>query len=168
MEKKSPEELNSLLKALRRGALSPRETYRAIQAFGEMNFLEARPEVEGFLKSEDPELRFVSLKVLTLYWHLAEHWETARRVLEDDPDEDCRFRAAGALADLKRNTRDRQTLQVLARVVRNEQEKRVVREEAYAAMKAVLHFDPREQFQTATLSFDLEKEADWEMVESYV
>jgi HEAT repeat protein len=168
MEKKNREELVSLLKALRRGALSPRETYRAIQAFGEMNFQEARPEVEGFLKSEDPELRFVSLKVLTLYWHLEEYWETAREILEHDPDEDCRFRAAAALADLKQDTQDRQTLQVLARVVRNEQEELVVREAAYAAMKAVLHFDPHEQFHTATRSFDLDKEADWEMVDSYL
>jgi hypothetical protein len=67
MEKKNREELVSLLKALHRGALSPRETYRAIQAFGEMNFQEARSEVEGFLGSKDPELRFVSLKVLTRY-----------------------------------------------------------------------------------------------------
>jgi HEAT repeat protein len=168
MEKKSPEELKNLLIALRRGALSPRETYRAIQAFGEMNFQEARPEVERFLGSEDPELRFVSLKVLTRYWHLEEHWETARKVLEHDPDEDCRFRAADALADLKQDTQDRQTLQVLARVVRNEQEKRVVRESAYAAMKAVLHFDPREQFHTATQGFDLDKEADWDMVDRYL
>jgi len=168
MEKKNREELVSLLKALRHGALSPRETYRAIQAFGEMNFQEARPEVEGFLKSEDPELRFVSLKVLTRYWHLDEYWETAREILEHDPDGDCRFRAAHALADLKRNTQDRQTLQVLARVVRNKQEEPVVRESAYAAMKAILHFDPREQFHTATLRFDLDKEADWEMVDSYL
>ena len=168
MERKSREELEGLLESLRRDALSPHEIYHAIQAFGEMNFQEARPEVERFLKSEDAELRFVALKVLTRYWHLAEHWQTARDVLEHDPDEECRFRAASALADLKRNTQDRFTLRVLAHVVRNEQENPIVREEAYAAMKAILDFDPREQFQIASRGLDWEKGVDWKMVDSYL
>src|SRR5437660_10008176 len=99
MKQNSREDLQGLLNALRRNALSQHESYRAIQTFGEMNFQEARPEVEEFLKSENPELRFGALKTLTRYWHLEKHWETARNFLEHDPDEDVRFRAANALAD---------------------------------------------------------------------
>lgn len=157
MEQKSWEELISLIVALRHNTLSMREIYHAIQTFGEMNFQEARPEVEQFLTSEDPELRFVALKVLTRYWHLDEHWETARKILLHDPDEDCRFRAADAIADLRRNSQDRQTLKLLAHVVHNEQEKAVVRAAAYAAMKAVLHFDPHEQFTLLKGKLDIEK-----------
>jgi hypothetical protein len=168
MEKKSREELEGLLEALRRNILSPRDIYHAIQAFGEMNFQEARPEVERLLKSEDAELRFVALKVLTRYWHLTEHWQTAREVLEHDPDVDCRFRAAHDLGNLKRNTQDRKTLRVLARVVRNEQENPIVRESAYAAMREVMHYDPREHFHIASKGLDMAKEVDWKMVESYL
>ena len=168
MEKKSREELASLLEALRHDKMSAREVYHAIQAFGELNFQEAQSEVERFLKSEDPELRFIALKVLTRYWHLEKHWKTAQDVLEHDPDEDCRFRAAHALAGLRRNTQDRSTLKVLARVVRNEQEKRVVREAAYAAMREIIHYNPREQLHIASRGFDLAKEIDWKMVDSYL
>ncbi len=73
---KSQEELEQLLDALRQGKLKGHEIYRAVQAFGENNFQVARPEVEALLQSDDFELRFVALKVLTGYWHLAEHWET--------------------------------------------------------------------------------------------
>lgn len=168
MEKMSLEELPGRLKALRRGTLSAREIYHTLQACGEMNFQEARPEVERFLKSTEPELRFQALKVLTQYWRLAEHWETARDMLEHDPDEECRFRAANALKSLMMNTQDRRTLTVLARVVRNEQENQVVRESAYAAMRGVLHFEPREQLHLAAHTIDLEKDVDWEMVNFYL
>lgn len=168
MEKKSREELNRIRVALHNNTLSARETYHAIQLFGEMNFQEARPEVEQYLTSDNPELRFVALKVLTRYWHLQEHWETARKVLLCDADEDCRFRAADALADLKCNTQDQQTLKVLARVVRNEQEKAVVRISAFAGMKAVLHFDPREQFDIVKGGLDVEKKVDWKVVDAYL
>jgi len=133
-----------------------------------MNFQEARPEVESFLKSEDPELRFVALKVLTLYWHLEEHWETAKQFLEHDPDTECRMKGASALADLKRSTQDRPTLTILAHVVRNRQERPLVRQAAYAAMKAIFHYDPREELHLAAKKIDLEREVDWKMVDSYL
>lgn len=169
MEKKtSHSELVHLLHALRANTLPDDEIYQTIQAFGELNFQEARPEVERFLKSDEPRLRHVALKVLTRYWHLEEHWQTAREVLEHDISSECRFRAANNLADLRRNTQDRTTLEVLAKVVCNEEENQVVREVAYAAMKAILHYDPREQFRIASEDIDLEKEVDWDMVHSYL
>lgn len=168
MEKVSRVELLRRLEAIRRGTLPKREIYRTIQVFGEMDFQEARPEVERFLQSEEPELRFVALKVLTRYWRLPQHWQTARDVLEHDPDEECRFRAASDLGSLKMNTKDKETLSVLAQVVRNEREKPVVREAAYTAMKAILHYDPREQLHLAAHNLDLEKDVDWKLVDSYL
>lgn len=168
MDKVSREELFRRLEAIRKGTLSKREIYRAIQAFGEMNFQEARPEVERLLHHEEPELRHVALKVLTRYWRLPEHWKTAREVLEHDPDAECRIRAATDLGSLKMNTQDKATLAVLAQVVQNQQEDFIVRASAYAAMKAVLHYDPREQFHLAAHSLDFEHEVDWELVNSYL
>jgi hypothetical protein len=164
---KNQEELKRKLNALRQGKLEGREVYRAVQDFGENNFQAARSEVEALLESDVPDLRFVALKVLTRYWRLMEHWETACAVLLHDPEVECRFRAASDLGSLMMNTQDTRTLKVLAQVVCNEQEEDVVREEAYAAMKAILQYDPHEQFHIASRSFDLAKEADWEMVKRY-
>jgi hypothetical protein len=164
---KSQEELEQLLDALRQGKLKGHEIYRAVQAFGENNFQVARPEVEALLQSDDFELRFVALKVLTQYWHLAEHWETAYQVLLHDPEVECRFRAASDLRSLKMNTQDARTLNVLAHIVCNEQEELVVREASYAAMLGVLHYDPKEQWHIASRKFDLATGVDWEMVKRY-
>jgi hypothetical protein len=164
---KSQKELEHLLALLQQGKLHGREVYRAVQLFGENHFLQARPEVEALLHSDAPDVRFVALKVLTQYWRLSEHWETARSVLFHDPDTECRFRAAGNLGSLEMNTQDERTLELLAQVVCNTQEEPVVRESAYAALLGVLHYDPREQFHIATRSFDFNKEVDWPLVQRY-
>ncbi|MBV9614271.1 MAG: hypothetical protein JO031_02305 [Ktedonobacteraceae bacterium] len=65
------------------------------------------------------------------------------------------------------NTRDRRTLSVLAKVVDNQQEVPIVRETAYAAMRGILHFDPREQFRLASKGIATQ-EMDWDMVRSYL
>ena len=166
MEKRQ-EELERLLDALRQGELQGREVYHAVQTFGENNFQVARPEVEALLQSDDYALRHVTLKVLTRYWRLAEHWETARQVLLHDPDDECRFRADSALGSLEMNTWDTRTLSVLAHVVCNEQEDRIVREASYAAMLAVLRYEPREQNRMAAHGVDFAKEVDWDMVKRY-
>jgi hypothetical protein len=161
---KSQEELARLLEALRRGALNNREIYHAVQAFGENNYQVARPEVEALLNSDDCELRFVALKVLAGYWHLTEHWETARQVLLHDPEVDCRFRAASDLGVLQRNTQDRRTLELLAGVVSNEAEDQIVRKVAYAAMLSVLKYKPKEQWRLTTNRGDFSTEVDWDLV----
>lgn len=166
--KKNQKELEQLLDALRQEKLKGREVYRAVQAFGENNFQAACPEVEALLQSDDFELRFVALKVLTQYWHLAEHWKTAYQVLLHDPEVECRFRAAGDLESLQRNTQDARTLNILAHVVCNEQEAFIVREASYAAMLGVLRYDPREQWRMAAHGVDFATEVDWEMVNSYL
>jgi hypothetical protein len=165
---KSQEELEQLLKALRRGALTNREIYHAVQAFGENNFQAARPEVEALLNSDDCELRFVALKGLTRYWHLTEHWETARQVLLHDPEVECRFRAAHDLGTLERNTQDRSTLTVLACVVCKEvEEDQIVRETAYVAMLEVLAYNAKEQWYMVVHRIDLATDADWGLVKRY-
>jgi hypothetical protein len=168
LQEKSQENLVELLERLRQGKLTTREIYHFIQKCGEQNFREARPDIERLLKSDIPELRFVSLKVLTRYWDLMEFWSVAKDVLENDPDEECRFRAASDLAYLKRDTGDKITLSVLARVVRNEQENSIVRQSAYAAMTEIIHYDPREQFRLAVKDRNLIEDVDWSLVDSYL
>jgi hypothetical protein len=161
-------ELLHQMRNLQQGKMSSHEMYHTIHEFGREDFLEARPVVESFLTHEDAQLRYIALEVLTNHWRLAEHWQTARDFLEHDPDEDCRRRGASSLALLKMNTKDRSTLAILARVVSNGREDKIVRIAAYAAMKGVIHFDPREQFKMASRGLNLSQDVDWGMVESYL
>ena len=78
------------------------------------------------------------------------------------------MRGASALEVLKRNTKDRRTLSVLARVVCNSAEALIVREAAYAAMRGVIHYDPREHFRLASKGITSLREIDWGMVNSYL
>jgi HEAT repeat protein len=137
----SQQELFRLLQELRQGKLSPDEIYNVLVDFGRMRFLEARPDVERLLHHEDQQVRYMALNVLTLDWHLKEYWKTALDVLEHDPDDDNRLRAATVLDALKKNTGDPLVLRALARVVRNENENEFVRKAAYHAMQSILH-DP--------------------------
>lgn len=97
--------------------MTSREIYHAVHEFGRAGFLEARPDVERLLTSDDPELRYITLETLTRHRRLTEHYATAQQFLEHDPDTFCRMMGASALEGLQRNMQDRQTLGILARVV---------------------------------------------------
>jgi hypothetical protein len=43
-----------------------------------------------------------------------------------------------------------------------------VRESAYAAMKEIVQYNPREQLFIASLQFHFEHDVDWRFVDSYV
>lgn len=161
------QKLENALLLLQQGQLQDRERYEALQKFGQHRFLKARPEVEALLQSDNPYWRMNALKTLTHYWQLPEHWQTACTFLKDDADEDVRASAAEALGALKRGTKDRATLAILAHVVLNAQEARGVRQAAYAAMKAIVHYDPREQFELFRV-FDIRRDADWQWVRSFL
>lgn len=162
------DELFQKMHDLQQGKIPHKEIYHTIREFGRENFCEARPVVERFLTHEDEQLRYIALEVLTNHWRLAEHWQTARDFLEHDPDDDCRRMGASSLEALKMNTKDRLTLEVLARVVCNEQEDGMVRVSAYEAMHSVIHFDPRKQFKMTCKGTSLLREIDWNMVKSYL
>lgn len=156
------------LQDMRDNKLAGRALYRTVHELGRSHFLEARQDVERFLTHTDPQLRAIALEVLVNHWRLADYWNAARAFLEQDPDKECRMKGASALEVLKRNTQDRLTLSVLAHVVRNPQEAQLVRETAYAAMRGIIHYDPREQFRLASKGITTAHEVDWNMVDSYL
>lgn len=160
--------LASQLEDLRQGKLPSRQAYKAIHEFGKAHFIQARPVVEGHLRHEDPELRSIALEVLARHWRLKEHWQTARDFLEKDPDVECRMKGASAMEVLKRDSKDRPTLAALAAVVQNEGEKKAVREAAYAAMRGVARYDPKEQFQLASRGVEWPGGVDWAWVKGHL
>ena len=104
--------------------------------------------------------------MLVFKFGLQEHWETARRFLLKDPDEDCRMLAADCLYILKRNTSDRASLELLASIVRNKQESRIMRKTAYISMRFIIHYNPIEHRDSMDRSLD--RDADWAIVDSYL
>jgi HEAT repeat protein len=145
----------------------PNDISTVIEEFGDTHYWEAVPEMKKLLTHEDFSVRYSALEVLTLNFRLPELWDNARAFLEHDPDSNCRMLGASCLQVLKRNTGDERTLAVLARVVANEYEKdKLVRKVAYRAMRGVIAYDIKEQT-TDILTFDLEKDVDWDLVRKY-
>lgn len=162
------DELERTFRALQAGTLPPEDTYHVVHEFGEHNFREAFPVVEPLLHSSDPQLRAVALEVIAGHWRMSGYWDTIVTRLTEDPDIDCRFRAASLIGALKRNTGDSATLHLLAQVVSNTAEHHLVRKAAYGAMLSIIHYVPLEVFRARSPRFDLDRDADWEMVKRYV
>lgn len=153
---------------LRHDVIPPGALYSTIHDLGREQVMEAVPDIERFLTSDDPQLRYVALEVLTLHFKLQQHWETARRFLEQDEDSDCRRMGASALGILRKNTRDTDTLRILAPVVRNAAENLFVRQTAYRAMRSVIQYNPREPLGKPSAEFNFPQDVDWALVDSYL
>ena len=67
-----------------------------------------------------------------------------------------------------RGTQDMQTLQILATTVTNTDENKFVRETAYRAMRQIFHDDVQEQWAMSISSYDLQRDADWEWVATFL
>lgn len=163
-------ELAQRLERLRHGQLAPVEIPGALLDFGKADLREARPEIEARLTDADPSIRATALQVLTLDFARAEdlrsQTQIARDFLLDDPDREARAKGASALGWLLRNTQDRDTLTLLASVVRNEREAREVREAGYLALLSITRFDPRQHLKFVSLGLDLTRDVDWALVDS--
>jgi hypothetical protein len=135
-----------------------------IMTWGKSRLLEARPDIEPFLRSPQYSLRKSALYALTAYFGLQDYWPTAVQFLLYDPDTIVRSEGASALGWLKGNTGDRQTLGVLASVVCDPYDNETVREDAYRAMRWVAFGDS----DVLGIAFYLEQDADWDFVNAHV
>jgi hypothetical protein len=153
---------------LRRGTLRPADIVGALVAIGKGGLVEAREDVERFLRAEDSEDRRAALIVLGLDFGLSEYAATALDFLQHDQDVYCRLTAATVVGALARNTGDAEMLGALAQVVRSEREDSHVRKAAYAAIWAILAYEPRQQFAMATADFRFPEDVDWSLVDRYL
>lgn len=158
------EPLQQLLRHLQEGALLRWEVRSAVQQFGEAHFRQAIPVIEHLLAHEDPLIRKDALRALTQAFKLPAHWETARRFLLEDPYPEARLAGCTALADLQEYTGDPKTLALLAAVVCNPVENRLLRKEAYGEMRRVIWGPIVEPFQVRDERFVLERHADWALI----
>jgi|GEM_PF-6742224 len=142
------------------------ELYSVINDIGKAKVYQARTAIEGYLQDDDPELRKIALLVLGLYWRIPEHFVTAIDFLHHDPEELNRVFGAAIISQLKENTHDPHYLAMLAAVVRNTQETLSVRQTAYIGMLTIQGVDRMKRFEIAR-DFSLEKDVDWQLVDSY-
>lgn len=161
-------EAQRFLRELRAGTIDDQHVAEALHTFGNAMLLESQADVERYLTHPDPNIRHMALHVLTNHFGLQAHWQTAVDFLMHDPVHTRRVDGANALGSLKRNTRDQQTLKILAGVVRDTEEETEVREAAYRAMRRIWQDDPEEQAHIIDLDWDLEKDADWGFVDSFL
>ncbi|MBV9691258.1 MAG: hypothetical protein JO202_16280 [Ktedonobacteraceae bacterium] len=160
-------ELEADLATLRRGEIPRKGVFDTIHNFGEERFMEALPEIKKYIISTDERLRYIALHVLTFHYQLPDYARVAMDMMKDDPDQDCRIMAINGLLSLRRNTDDQYALKELATIVRNEEEEEFVRETAYKAMHGIISYDMDEQLRLSIEPFDLAKDVDWELVNSY-
>lgn len=132
--RQTTEGCRDLLKRLRRGELSSRETVHALNVFGEEGFTEALEDVAPLLDSEDSEIRRFALSTLVRDWRLPRFQKAAEQLLLDDPDDLVRIDAAAALGAMGRSKRDRSILGLLYKVLMNGREDEFVRLMAYEAI----------------------------------
>lgn len=161
------DDLYQAIHKLGRVGLTEDHIYHAIHELGRAELKEAIPAIERFLTHDDPQYRYIALEVLTLHFHLPEHWTSAVHALRHDPDDHVRIGAASALCTLRRNTHDAATLHELARVVADENEDEFVRQTAWSAMLGVIKWDWQEQRRLARGAIDLAREVDWNFVYRY-
>jgi HEAT repeats len=170
VEEPSSEELQQWLRDLHAGRVPQDQLHHVIHELGRARAVGARPVVERFLQSEDADLPWVALEVLTRHFRLQDHLPTARQVLLQDKDEHCRMGGADALGSLLKNTGDVDALRLLAGVVRNDEENAFVRLAAYAAMFAIIQYDGRQQLEfSRPRSFrEIDRLVDWNLVDAYL
>ncbi|GCE10530.1 hypothetical protein [Tengunoibacter tsumagoiensis] len=164
LDKIDGERLKRILTTIQSGEGDVSDLTRAIELFGDAHYWESVPEMKRLLSHDHFQVRYSALEVLTLNFRLPELWEVTHTFLEHDPDTSCRMIGASCLGVLKRNTADQRTLEILACVVANASEKRIVREVAYEAMKDVIDYS---QHHASSSPLDLAKDVNWQLVHRY-
>src|SRR5450631_382067 len=113
------------------------EHVRALAAdLGNEHYAPGIPALIQLLDHDDEIVRYNAVMSLAFEFH---HKPVANRLLAmlaDDPDDDCRGIAAGALGSLFQNSRDRRILVALGRAALNDPEE-YVRGSAYKSLQIV-------------------------------
>jgi HEAT repeat protein len=113
------------------------EHVRALAAdLGNEHYAPGIPALIQLLDHDDEIVRYNAVMSLAFEFH---HKPVANRLLAmlaDDPDDDCRGIAAGALGSLFQNSRDRRILVALGRAALNDPEE-YVRSSAYKSLQIV-------------------------------
>jgi HEAT repeat protein len=87
-------------------------------------------------------------------------------MLVKDEDAGVRTTAASCLGTIYEERRDRSMVKLLADILRNPVNDRLLREAAYSAMLEVIGYPPRAR-PSAARDLDFETEVDWQLVDQW-
>jgi HEAT repeat protein len=142
--------------------MDPDEICDAVADFGQEHFLHAKPDVEALLDHPDPLVRYNALGALGYNWASTDRVDKILEILGNDPDGDCRRRAASVLGCIFSNLNNRAIAKLLGQVVLNDEEEDDVRVTAYLALLNVFGLYRTLYRPNMTL-----KDIDWELIMSF-
>jgi HEAT repeat protein len=122
----------------RKGCASLDDVVSLAAQLGNKHYLPGIPILMELFDHEDPIVRYNAAMSLGFEFHHRPAVERLLTMLADDPDEDCRHVAAGALGAIFQETKDRRVLLALAKSALNENDvDDYVRSNAYRAILRV-------------------------------
>jgi hypothetical protein len=138
------DKLNNSLKKWREGRASVDETRSLAIQIGNTQYSSGVPILLKLLEHNDGIVRNNAIVSLGFDLHFTPIVEKLLAMLLDDPDEDCRSSAAGALGNLCHDSNDRKVLKALGTVSLNDVDQDV-RISAYQALLSVNGL-PRDEY----------------------
>lgn len=125
------------------------DRYKLIQTLGRAGASHYRELVSGFLNSPgDPMLARAAIEALCQDWHLTERYLSDLKAfivgVEWDTDEEARQMALICAGPYLHANDDKELVALLLRIVRNPEERRLIREDAYRALAVGAGWDVSE------------------------
>jgi HEAT repeat protein len=136
----------------------PTEVRAAIaRHFGEQHYLLAKEAVIAGLSDKDPMVRDASIDALANYWELHEVGPKLIEMVENDPQDFVRMRAAQGLGTIRYT----EGLPTLKRVILESSDDEALQETAYEAVLSILGKD---EYDILEGGVDKPTVIDWELV----
>jgi len=120
------------------------EIASVISDLGDVQYLHAKPVIEGYLNHPEAWVRRNAIQALTIDFKAQEHRTTCEIMIRDETDFDARNVAISGLGQLLRFAPGLTGIKILAALVRNPNEEIVHREAAYQGILWIKGVDPRE------------------------
>ena len=141
--------------------------YDLIRILAMAGYTRAEPIVSRFLASERPDLRQITLRTLVFWWGIGSRYEEAcREILLKDEDDGVRTTAASCLGGIYEGRQDRSIIKLLAYILRNPVNDKILRDAAYSAILEVIGYPPK-ALPSATKDLDYKTEVDWRLVDQW-
>ena len=137
------EDASIQIERFEKGQLSIEEQRNLAADLGSLTDMKSQATLISFLGNEDPITRYNAIIALGFDRGVRAVSSTLTRMLESDPDEDCRSASAAALGQMFQNTNDQSVLQVLGSSALHDSDKAVSRS-AYKAALIVHGVSPEE------------------------
>lgn len=125
------------LDALTAGLIARNSLYGIVHDIGEAQLMEAEDEIAALLDDEDPDLRYISVMVLTFHWDRRRYRLRLEKMLIADLSKHVRAVSARGIGHLLRETKDYLSTKLLLKKLDDESEDGYVRLAAYDSLRSI-------------------------------